>query len=131
MKQPDDIMLDLDDEGDERRNELRISHRAAVFVEVAGASPGAGEQASLVLCQVEDISANGLRVRIDRKLPVGSALGLVVKFPGASSALRLVAEVRWVQCGAGDACVVGFALYESLQTDIRAWKERIAETLLA
>lgn len=113
----------------ERRLDYRVRHRAAVFVEVASSQPGSGDMPSLVLCQVLDLSANGVRVRIDRQLEHGSLLNLMVKFPGGQRPLHLVGEVRWSEQHER-SWHVGFSLFESIQTDIADWKEWIAEVVL-
>lgn len=113
----------------DRREEFRVRHRAAVFVEVDSREPDSGDATALVLSQVLDLSANGIRLLIDRPVPEDALLNLMVKFAGGAKPLKLVGEVRWQEQEA-EAWLVGFSLYESAQTDIADWKEWVSEMLL-
>lgn len=121
----------LQQTGEERRRELRLSRRAAVFIQVDSASPGSGDSGTLVMCRLLDVSANGLKVRIDRELDAGALMRLAVQFAGSSAPLHLVAEVRWQGACDGGYWEVGFVLHESLQTDIIDWKRWVADIMIA
>lgn len=105
---------------DEQRQEYRLTHSLAVFIELGGTD----DKPALVASQSLDISANGLRVIADQPLPQGSILRSCVQ----TSARRfvLVTEVKWSQPwqSAGEY-LVGLALFESDDTDIQEWKEFI------
>lgn len=116
----------------EQRGELRVRATAAVFVELCSGDPLTGDVASVVMCRLLDVSATGMRIRIDRDIPIGNILALCARFNGPSlhqlSPLRVVAEVRWVE-KQDNYYVVGLFLYESSDTDITAWKLLIADQL--
>lgn len=114
----------------EQRGELRVATTAAVFVELSAGD--LGEPATVVMCRLLDVSAAGMRVRIDRAVPLGCILALCARFNGPSHArqasLRVVGEVRWVE-QKENYYVVGLFLYESFDTDIAAWKLLIADQI--
>lgn len=112
----------------DRRAETRLSDRATVFVERLAAEFDNSRPASIVICRSVDISANGLQVRMDQPVPVGSILRLCAQFHDDRQALYLVGEVKWLREDRGQYCI-GFNLYESEQTDIVAWKELIVARL--
>ena len=117
----------------EQRSELRLDARAAVFVELPheeGEEDGIGdlEPRRLLLCRLLDFSTNGLRIRIDRALPVGAILRLCAQLPDAQRPMQVVGEVRWVR-EEGKYFLVGFSLFEAEQTDILAWKRLLVEQL--
>lgn len=112
----------------DRRGETRLGEHAAIFVERLAAEHDNSLPADIAICSSVDISANGLQVRMDKPVPVGSILRLCAQFRDNRRSLYLVGEVKWVRHESGQYCI-GFALFESEQTDIIAWKELIARRL--
>lgn len=112
----------------ERRGETRLDERAAIFVERVAAEHDNSQPADIAICSSLDISANGLQVRMDKPVPIGSILRLCAQFRDNRRSLYLVGEVKWLREEDGQYCI-GFALFESEQTDIIAWKELIAQRL--
>lgn len=116
----------------EQRGELRVPTTAAVFVELSAGDPITGEPASIVMCRLLDVSAAGMRIRIDRAVPLGSILSLCARFNGPKqghpSPLRVVGEVRWIE-KEDNYYLIGLFLYESFDTDITAWKFLIADQI--
>jgi hypothetical protein len=112
----------------ERRGETRLGEQAAIFIERVAAEHDNSRPADIIICRSLDISANGLQVRMDQPIPVGSILRLCAQFRDNRRSLYLVGEVKWLRQEAEQYCI-GFALFESEQTDIIAWKELIAQRL--
>jgi|GEM_PF-3799720 len=113
----------------DQREELRIDDSAAVFVELpASGQDDAPEAAVQLLCRMVQASANGLRLRLDRRLPVGGLLTLRARFNQVAEPLRLAAEVRWVS-EEKNSYLVGLRLLESQQYDVARWKLLIADRL--
>lgn len=114
------------DHNGEHRGELRLTARVPVFLELPE-SEDSDELAAplLLLCRLVDFSANGVRILLDRPLPVGAILRLSAQLPEHHTPLTLVGEVRWVHCQA-DQCLVGFSLYDADRTDIEQWKRLVA-----
>ncbi len=116
-------MAELQD--DERRVELRMMAQAAVFVEICAADYETSEAGNISICSSMDISANGLQVRLDQPVLPGTILRLCAEFPDGREPLFLVGEVKWYRPD-GEDYLAGFALFDSEQTDILAWKELVA-----
>jgi hypothetical protein len=120
-----------DDHGDgagERRSEARLGEQVTIFVERVAAEYDNSRPADIVICSSLDISANGLQVRMDQPIPVGTILRLCAQFSRGRESLYLVGEVKWLREEYGLYCI-GFALFESAHTDIVAWKELVADHL--
>lgn len=113
---------------DERRSEERLGEGVTILLERHAAEYDSTQSAKIVVCRSLDISANGLQVRIDEAIPVGTILRLCAQFRSGRESLYVVGEVKWVRAEQDLYCV-GFALYDSEQTDIVAWKELIARRL--
>jgi len=112
------------------RTELRLCKEMAIFVETLASSGGEDRSPGIVISKTIDVSANGLQVIMDRPVETGSILQVCVEFLGEPPHYHLTGEVKWVASGAGgQEYLVGFQLLESDQTDIEAWKRRIALTL--
>ncbi|HEY3699084.1 MAG TPA: PilZ domain-containing protein [Spongiibacteraceae bacterium] len=109
----------------ERRSEQRLDEGVTIFVERYAAEFDNSQPASIIVCKSIDISANGLQVRMDESIPLGTILRLCAQFSSGRQSLYVVAEVKW-QRQENDSYCIGFALFESEQTDIIAWKELIA-----
>lgn len=109
----------------ERRSEQRLDEGVTIFVERYAAEFDNSRPANIIICKSVDISANGLQVRMDQSIPVGTILRLCAQFHSGRQSLYVVGEVKW-QRHEADVYCIGFALFESEQTDIIAWKELIA-----
>lgn len=119
----------MDPSTSEQREELRLDQTAAVFLELpTDDSPDCPEAAVRLLCRLTDASANGLRLKLDRSLPVGALLTLSARFNAQSEHMRLAAEVRWVS-PEGDSFLVGMRLLESRHYDVARWKLLVADRL--
>lgn len=121
-------MSDVASGADERRSESRLDERATIFVERLAADYDGSRPASIVVCRSIDISANGLQVRMDQAVPLGSILRLCAQFRDNRRSLYLVGEVKWIRPEEDRFCI-GFNLYDSEQTDIGAWKALVADRL--
>ena len=111
-----------------RRSEPRIDEQATVFIEVCSASFDNKTPANIIICNSIDMSANGIRVEMDREVPVGSILRICAELNNNQNALYLVGEVKWVK-PEGENFSIGFELYDAENTDIASWKEIIATML--
>ncbi|HUH38589.1 MAG TPA: PilZ domain-containing protein [Spongiibacteraceae bacterium] len=113
---------------DERRTETRLHQQATVYVEVQASDYGDATPPRVVVCNSVDISANGLQVRMDDPLPVGTILRLCAEFHDAREPLYLVGEVRWLRQET-EGYAIGFSLFEADQSDISGWKSLVASRL--
>lgn len=118
------------DDWENHRGEVRLAAGVPVFVELPEQDEGELENGCepLLLCRLVDFSANGVRISLDRPLPVGVILRMSVRLPEQHTPLTVVGEVRWVS-REEDRYLVGFSLYEADQTDILQWKSLLARRL--
>ena len=115
------------DRQQDKRQEARAAASAAVFLELEAEDPVLQLPARLLLCRLLDISASGMKIRIDRPLEVGAILSLCAQFADRDQALKVVGEVRWVRPDE-DYFVAGFYLFDADQVDIDGWKAIAAQT---
>lgn len=113
--------------GQNHRIETRLDLEATIFIEVlASESELAGE---VILCNSLDLSANGLQVVVDNEIDKGSICRICIDLKD-SDPIFLVGEVMWERPDDDpDAVRLGFLLFESDDSDIRRWKELVAEML--
>ncbi|MCC7517393.1 MAG: PilZ domain-containing protein [Pseudomonadales bacterium] len=111
-----------------QRSELRVCQELAVFVETYSSPSGEWRRPNVVVSKTVDLSANGLQIVMDKPVAPGGVLQLCVEFVGEPTHYHLTGEVKWVaKVGRENDFLVGFMLLESDQTDIEAWKYRIAQ----
>lgn len=114
----------------EKRIEPRIDQQTTVFIEVCSASFDNSEPASVVICHSLDLSANGLQVKMDQAVAIGTILRICAEFSDGEDPLYLVGETKWVKAD-GNYFAIGFELYDAENTDIAGWKNVIANMLTA
>lgn len=115
----------------EQRQEYRLVQKCPVFVELP--STHWQEDGKILLGQSLDLSANGLRVIVDRELAANAIVRLSVRPAGAlcaSEPFLLVAEIKWSQpWGEEGEYLIGLSLFESDGTHIQRWKQALADSL--
>jgi Tfp pilus assembly protein PilZ len=114
-------------DNNERRIEHRVQEKATIFLELLSESEKDTE-ASVIICNSVDLSANGIQVQVDEAVAIGSILRLVVDFSNHSDPIYLIGEVKWVSESQGQH-FIGFELYDAENSNIIGWKNRIAEML--
>jgi len=113
----------------ERRTEIRLNEDTTIFVEVCSGTLDNDEPPQILICNGVDISANGILVLMDERVPLGTILRLCVELEDTEQALYLVGEVKWVGEQPGGGFNIGFELYDAENTDIIGWKGAIAGLL--
>jgi len=113
---------------DERRFEPRLTKHATVFVERMAAAYDNSQPADIVIGNSLDVSASGMRIRMDNLIPPGTILRMCAQFNDDRQPLYIVGEVKWQRRETGQYCI-GFELFDSEQTDIKSWKESIVRQL--
>ncbi len=109
---------------DESRKHQRIHLQSRVFIELTSADVIAGLPAEIASCRILDVSRDGLRVNVDREVPVGAILQIGAELPGADDAFHLAAEVMWCR-ESGDpegGWSAGFKLLNAHDSDIEDWR---------
>lgn len=112
----------------ENRQELRLTTQETVFIEAASGNSEDGNNSHILISHSVDISANGLQVILDEALTVGGIYQLCVQFDEPEERFHLTAEVVWALVQPEEQFLLGFRLFESDDTDIQAWKQRIAQS---
>lgn len=126
----------------EQRQEWRQESEDTVYVELVSKGQDDEAQSCIMICQVLDMSANGLKVIMDKAPPLNAILRLCIQIAKTDTRLFLSAQVMWVKDNTTDErieptalqdlnCQVGFSLYECDETDIQVWKNLIADRMLA
>ncbi len=106
---------------DDKRKHPRIPYDTAVHVklyQVYGQADLAGKN---LFCTSSDISINGIRLTVDRELPVGTALELRVAIIDPPTAFAHLAQVRWIREVADKKFHVGVEFTGASQVHMSAW----------
>ena len=110
----------------DQRAEFRLASQLDVILSLPGSSM-APEEETLLITRCEDLSANGLRLRVDTPINAGTLLQVAVrhKTQGVINPLVLVAEVKWAEAEA-DGARIGLQLFDSEGSHIGEWKQLVA-----
>ncbi len=115
--------------GTSSRAEKRLEIKATIFIEIISGRTSA--EGNVIMCNSLDVSANGLQVVIDDDIDPGSIFRLCVDLPRVDP-IFLDGEVKWRRPDPdSDSFRIGFLLFESDDSDIVVWKEKVAELLAA
>lgn len=114
-------------DNNERRIEHRVQERATIFLELLSEAEDETE-ASVIICNSVDLSANGIQVQVDEAVAIGSILRLVADFSNHSDPIYLIGEVKWASESRGQH-FIGFELYDAENSNIIGWKNRVADML--
>lgn len=115
---------------DPQRSECRLTNQFTVYLETHASPQADAQPAALVITKTVDISANGIQIVLDNKLPLQSILQLCLESSDSEAPFMLTGEVAWLR-PQEKQMLTGFRLLESEDTDIIRWKEYIARCLLA
>lgn len=114
----------------EMRQEYRLNAEyVVVFVVLPKDDEQVGPHASELLCKVNDLSANGVSLELDRALQQGGIHQVKIEAPKFSQTFTLVAEVKWCRRVDENSYIAGMAFFDAVESDIVAWKEAVAEFL--
>lgn len=107
----------------EKRQQKRFNSDDTVFIELEEQLlEESSSQSHIIICEVLDVSAQGLRVEIDRPVIAGSYLRICVKLADADISLLLMGEVKWIRQLDSACWQAGFILIDSAETDLDSWK---------
>lgn len=109
----------------DKRQETRLQTQETLFLELSSPND-TGQSPKMIICNTVDISANGVQVAMDSALQQGSIHQLGIELENPAQRFHLVAEVKWCRPADGSGYLIGFALYESDDTDIEQWKQVVA-----
>ena len=116
---------------DLERKHLRLPLNSRVFIELDAPINTPRGESTLAVCTTLDVSAQGMRVALDRELEEHAYLQIGVEPPQveeASEPFFLIAQVRW--CRLGDSpeqpFVAGLSLMHAKGSDIDLWTALIS-----
>lgn len=113
----------------EQRMNYRLGGSESFFIEYQNTGPQ--EPSKMLLCHSVDLSANGLKVRVGKDLPINAIYAISVETDALEAPLTLAGQVRWRSPIAdSDEYFYGIELLESDDTDIAQWKLYVAKQLL-
>lgn len=113
----------MPDERDRRRHRrVACDRRLSVQVLSSVQDPSAGDRA--VAGDASDVSAGGLRLRVDGPLPVGHNLDLWIRVQGRAGTFMLSGKVKWAEGDAG-GWWIGIQLLERPTDDVAYWLDMI------
>lgn len=113
----------------EKRQDLRLSLEDIVcFLELQSASIDSGRRQEII-CSISDVSANGLRLDLDRLLEKDAIHTLRIKLPSKEDTLMIIGEVAWSRESEEFGHQAGIVLFESDDSDIAHWKNSIADLI--
>jgi hypothetical protein len=109
----------------ERRRHRRLLREERLFVQIAsvGSEPEATERT--FPCSTLDVSAEGLRLLLDRPLEIGCSIELWVEVTGRQGKYFLAGQVRWVT-STPEGHLAGIALAPRSGDDLMAWRALFA-----
>lgn len=111
----------MSDQTVERRRNPRLVREERLLMQVTAIDDAPPPERMTSACRTVDISAGGLRLRLNEPVQAGSRIDLWVEVTGRSGKLLLSGEVRWsVQQDEGH--LIGIQLHERDGFDLLAWK---------
>lgn len=113
-------------ESTDRRNHPRLARDEKVIIQVVSSASDPSLTGLTVKCATVDVSANGLRVKLDKHVPEGYLLELFLQVSGQSRRYFLAGEVKWSRQveDEEDCYLTGIELIESTGDDLADWVEQ-------
>ena len=102
---------------------------SVAFIELESPGMSESESGKVISCSSLNVSRNGLKVELEEEITVGALLQLGVELPNADEPLYLVGEVRWTRPSEAvdGAWVAGFQLMNANNSDIKHWRDLVAQ----
>ncbi len=113
----------------ERRRQPRLDRDDALFVRVGWADREVVEEGQTLRCSTENVSSDGLRVRLPEVVPEGTLVELWIRVTGRPGTFLLKGTTRWSTALEDGSALVGIQLAEEPAEDIEAWRALVAEKL--
>ena len=117
-------------EARERRKHPRLPRDDRLVVKIVSATEDTSLTGMTMSGSTADLSVDGLRLRTERRLPVGCVLDLWVKLSAHPGTFLFTGIVRWSQAQQDDgAFLSGIELQESPVDDTNPWRSKIEDEL--
>ena len=108
----------------DRRQHARQARDERVVVQIVSSTRDTLPPGTVVRCATKDVSAQGLRIQLDQKVPEGFEIELWVEISNHPSKFYLAGEVKWCkEVEAGKRYLVGIELTEGKTEDLTVWQE--------
>ena len=117
-------------EASDRRKHPRLARDDRLVVKIISATEDASLAGITMSGSTADLSVDGLRLRTERRLPVGCVLDLWVKLSAHPGTFLFTGVVRWSQTQKEDGTYQsGIELQESALDDSNPWRAKIEDEL--
>jgi hypothetical protein len=113
---------------EKRRGQCRYTRHDKLFVQLLVVSEKVDVSKVTLLCHSCDASINGLKIEIDRELPVDRPVDLWMEFDGLDKKFYLRGHICWC-CESADSVdlyQLGVELEDAHATDYTDWIELLA-----
>lgn len=114
------------------REHLRVDQQISIVIDYLEKDLTDGSYTPvLLICEGLDVSAGGLKIHLDRTLPLQAIYQVSLKTQCTS--YRLAVQTKWMKTLDADKpeYAIGLQILESADTDIILWKKWLAEQLEA
>jgi len=115
----------------DKRRESRLAEEMAIQLLAFSTPEGKQEVGSLKIIRTIDISAGGMQIELNARIPVKSTLQLRLQTKGRPKPFTLKGEVRWTYQDRLDAKrhYVGFRLLDEDHADNGDWSDYVTARL--
>ncbi len=113
----------------ERRRQPRLERDDTLFVRIASASGEEVDEGQTVRCSTENVSQDGLRIRLPAALPEGTFLELWIRVANRPGTFLLKGVSKWAKAQDDGSTLVGIQLTDDSAEDMGAWRALVAEKL--
>ena len=108
----------------DRRQHTRQPRDERVVVQIVSSTRDTLPPGTVVRCSTKDVSANGIRIQVDQRVPEGFLLELWVEVSNHPTKFYLFGEVRWCrELGEGNRHLIGIELKDGETEDLKQWRE--------
>ena len=108
----------------DRRQHTRQPRDERVVVQIVSSTRDTLPPGTVVRCSTKDVSANGIRIQVDQRVPEGFLLELWVEVSNHPTKFYLAGEVKWCQeLDEAKRYLVGIELKDSDTEDFKQWQE--------
>ncbi len=113
----------------ERRRQPRLELDDALFVQVGSANGEVVQEGQTVRCSTENVSLDGLRIRLPEAVAEGTLLELWIRVADRPGTFLLEGMTKWAMAQEDGSALVGIQLADEPAEDIEAWRAMVAEKL--
>lgn len=115
----------------EMRSETRLAEEMNIQVLAYSTPDGKQDPNQFKITRTIDISAGGMQIEVNGRIPVKSVLKLRLQSRGRPKPFTLAGEVRWIYQDKLDArrFYIGFRLSQDDDTDNDTWRDYVNDRL--